>query len=143
MASWRDTASQQTQADLDSLLVASIPFAQDCLSRYGEFFPYAQSMSDTGKIELVAADPGLGERPASNAVIKFLLEYAQLRRDSLRAFAIVADVRTPGKKDGIQVRLQHRDGQALNVVLPYEIRRRKGIEYGTMSLALGTPSIWN
>jgi len=142
MASWRDTATKQTQAELDSLLMAALPFAQDCLSKFGEFFPYAVSLTEQGEIVNVAADPGMGDRPPSDTVIQYLEEYAQSRRDDLRAYAIVVDVRAPDRSDGIQVRLQHRDGQSLNVVLPYKVRRRKGVEYDTMSLSLGTKSLW-
>jgi hypothetical protein len=44
------------------------------------------------------------------------------RRNSIRALAIGADVQVPEEAtDAIEVRLEHRDGLAVTVLVPYQI----------------------
>jgi hypothetical protein len=45
---WRDTSSDQAQADLDALLNAVLPFAELTLSKYGEMFPFGAAVSPGG-----------------------------------------------------------------------------------------------
>lgn len=73
MPSWRDSASQQSQGDLDALLNASLPFAQQMLEKRGEFFPYGSVISLDGEMRMVAGEPGQGDRPLSNDVIATML----------------------------------------------------------------------
>src|SRR3978361_2517831 len=40
MADWRDTASEDTQADLDRLAQMSISFAESVLDEDGDFLPF-------------------------------------------------------------------------------------------------------
>ena len=66
------------------------------------------------------------------------------RRPSLRAAAVVANTRVPQlDSDAIEVALEHVDGQALRVLLPYVKRRfRRGVEYGLMNAASGSRRVW-
>jgi hypothetical protein len=56
----------------------------------------------------------------------------------------VADVRLRGEEsDAIQVEVEHREGVALKVFLPYQKKRfGGGIETGQMSAAAGERRIW-
>lgn len=125
MSSWRDTASAQAQADLDGLLNAALGFAQHQLAKRGEFFPYATAVTTDGHAEMIAAPPNpANDRPASSDVIASLVEQLTARRHQLRAAAIVADVRTAELGgDAIEVSLEHAEGPALRVLLPYTKRR--------------------
>ena len=58
MTSWRDSLSAEAQADMDNMLDAALPFAQQMLTKHGEFYPYAVSMSAGGEVAMVAADVG-------------------------------------------------------------------------------------
>jgi hypothetical protein len=64
MASWRDSASQQAQDDLDGLLNMTLPFAQQMLSKSGEFYPFGATVTTKGETRLLAGDLG-HEHPAS------------------------------------------------------------------------------
>jgi hypothetical protein len=44
----------------------------------------------------------------------------------------------------VHVELEHRDGQAIRVLLPYKRRRlRRGVDYGELGAAQGQPRIWS
>lgn len=65
------------------------------------------------------------------------------RRDHLRAAAVIADIRLPDGADAIRVELEHTEGPALTVLLPYSKKRfGKTIDYGQLSAATGTRHIW-
>lgn len=142
MTSWRDTASQQAQDDLDRLLDESLPFAQEMLEKHGEFFPYALAMSTTGEISHMAGDPGDGEQPASVAVLEVLTEGLRAARETNRAAALVSDVRL-ADSDALRVELEHKEGQAIVVLLPYRKKRlRRGVDYEPMRASGGERKIW-
>ena len=142
MASWRETASQQTQDDLDRLLELTLPFAQQQLAAHGELFPFAAAVDVDGEPRLISADPSLGERPASMDVLDQLVGGLREQAGDLRAAALVADVRA-GESDAVRVELEHRDGQAICVLLPYKRKRlRRGVDYGELAAAPGRQHIW-
>lgn len=142
VTSWRDTASAQAQADLDDLLGVVMPFAEQSLSAHGEFFPYGAVLAADGEARLIAADPGLGERPDSNSVLATLYDGARHDAPGLRAAAFVADVRANGS-DAVRVELEHAEGQAIVVVMPYSRSRfKKSVTFGQASGGLGEPRVW-
>lgn len=143
MTSWRDSASQGAQDDLDRLLDQSLPFAQDMLDKHGEFFPYAVAMSDAGEISLIAGDPGEGDQPTSVTVLEVLTEGLRAARDTNRAAALVSDVRL-ADSDAVRVEMEHREGQSIVVLLPYRKKRlRRGVEYEPMRAGAGESRIWS
>ena len=109
MASWRDTASDQAQADLDALLNAVLPLAEQTLSKRGEMCPFGAAVSSQGQLEMLAGDPGSGERPTSEAVLRALYDGARASSSTRRAFAFVAYVRADGA-DAVRVELEHQEG---------------------------------
>jgi hypothetical protein len=145
VTSWRDTASATAQGDLDGLLDAVLPFAEQQLERHGEFFPYGSTVSVEGQIAFVAADPGVGELPESHVLLDALYEAARSSADDVRAVAFVADVRLAGGSDAVRVQLEHKDGPVLVVLLPYS-QAGAGlgdtITFGPMSVSTGHGVVW-
>ena len=142
MTSWRASTSQQAQDDLDDLLSAVLPFATRSLEKYGEFFPFAATVATDGEVRLVGADPGDGEHPNSSDVLTLLREGITADRDSLRAAAYVADVLVEGS-DTVLVQLEHREGTALEVLVPYARSRfRKTLKTGGLSVQAGERYAW-
>lgn len=134
--------------DLDNLLNALLPFAQEMLGKYGEFHPFGASVKSDGTIALIGAADAT-EHPKSTDLIE-LLE-AGLRRDAadkkIRASGICCDVRVtvsnqPHETDAIQVSLEHSEGEVLNVFLPYEKKFWKRIHYGKMLASKGDVKIF-
>lgn len=144
MTSWRDAASAQAQADLDGLLTPALGFAQQQLEKHGEFFPYAVVVRADGETEMVAARPDADDdRPPSADVIDACRSTLAEQRDRLRAAAVVADARLPAGGDAIRVELEHTEGPALTVLLPYGKKRfGRGIDFGQLQAAAGTRHVW-
>lgn len=144
MTSWRDTASAQSQNDLDGLLNVTLGFAQQQLSTHGEFFPFAAALGTNGETEMIAALPSAStDRPAPADVIASCLDQLTTRRHRLRAAAVVSNVKTSALGDAIEVDLEHAEGHALQVVLPYTKRRlRKGAEFGQPHAQRGSKRVW-
>jgi hypothetical protein len=105
-------------------------------------FPFAAAVDVDGEPRLISADPSLGERPASIDVLDQLVGGLREQAGDLRAAALVADVRA-GESDAVRVELEHRDGQAICVLLPYKRKRlRRGVDYGELAAAPGRQHIW-
>jgi hypothetical protein len=128
---------------MDALLNAALPFAKQQLAKHGEFFPYAVAMGRNGQIAMIAGYTGT-QKPPSTEVLEMLYEGLRSKAEENRGTAIVADVRLKGEAtDAIQVEVEHRQGIALKVFLPY---RKKpfggGLETGQMRAEAGERRIW-
>lgn len=142
VTSWRDSASQQVQDDLDGLLNEVLPFAQQFLAEYGEFYPYGAAVTSDGETIIVGGDPDQGDHPSTDDVLQAVVSGLRENRDNLRAVAMVSDFRL-ADTDGVRVELEHREGQSMAVVLPYRRRRfPRGVEYGEMQADQGDRKIW-
>jgi hypothetical protein len=123
--------------DLDQLLSAAIPFAKEQLGKRGSFLPFGATMSTDGKVACNAAYEG---EPTTVGSLMGLLTEA-FRREasagSIRAAALCLDARTipPGqteKTDAICVRVEHENGEAADVFLPYKKGWFGKIRYGEL-----------
>jgi hypothetical protein len=142
VTSWRDTASTSAQEDLDGLLNLVLPFAGDLLGKNGQFYPFGASVSNDGAASVTATDPGLGEHPQPEQVLAGLYDGARARAADTRAAAFVTDVLIDGS-DAIRVDLEHQDGVALVVLMPYTpLGRKRFPRFGEMSVSPGEPQVW-
>src|SRR5579864_510623 len=112
MASWRDTASQLAQDDLDGLLNTTLPFAQQMIEKLRAFYPFGASVTSDGETRLVAGDSDGSEHPPSQAVLETILQGFRGSREALRAVAICSDVRL-SDVEAARIELEHREGQAI------------------------------
>jgi hypothetical protein len=133
--------------DLDALLVPLLEFAQEMLRKHGEYLPFGNVMTTNGDIELVAGYTG-SEQPPSQDVIDLLLGGARSRAATgeIRAAGICYDVRLrteDGKPtDAIAVSLEHRAGDAVQVLLPYSKGRFTGLRFGDLTAGPGEQRIF-
>jgi hypothetical protein len=151
MTSWRDETSQQTQDELDELLDVSIRAAQQQLDAAGEFYPFAVALDEPGKTHLVTPEVKTGPREIADVTEVFAMCWEALRAEagSLRAGSVVTNVGGPDG-DAIAVALEHREGPALEVFLPYEAqgktRGKKPAQkhlYGDLQAAPGQRRVWS
>jgi hypothetical protein len=142
MTSWRDSASEVEQNDLDGLLNTVLPAAKQLLEKYGEFFPFGAAVGSSGETKLLA-DAGHGDHPSSSDVLSALLENVRNQRDNLRAVAICSDVQT-AESDAVKIELEHREGAAIAVVVPYKKKHfGQSYEYSALEAGSAGKRIWS
>lgn len=145
MTSWRDSTSEEAQNDLDRLADATIAAARNFLDRNGEFIPFPMAIKADGELALIGLQqPETPEIPLSQDVIDGIVDLFRDRRDSIRALAIGADVRLASEDlDAIEVRLEHREGVSLSVLVPYlRDSLDESYEYEEPRVQVGEPVIW-
>ena len=116
----------------------------EMLTKRGEFFPYGVVMSRDGEIAMIAGYTGT-EKPPSTEVLDVLYEGLRTKAEENRGAAVVADVRLKAENtDAIQIEVEHREGTALKVFLPYRKRVFGGKpEAGEMRAEPGERRIWS
>ena len=124
--------------DLNLLKDAVLPVAKQLLSEYGEFFPYGAFMKLNGEVVDCSVSEA-EERPPSTTLIKILTEDFQRRaaKGEIRAAGICCDVRVARpsqaeKSDAVQFALEHANGEALDVFLPYDLDSSGEVLYGEL-----------
>ena len=127
--------------DLNALKDALMPVAKRMLAEHGEFFPYGALMKLDG--EIVNCSPYDGdEHPPSKKLIDILTQDFQLSaaKGEIRAAGICCDVRVatpehPEKIDAVQFALEHQNGEAVDVFLPYDLDSSGEVRYGALFAA--------
>jgi hypothetical protein len=123
MTNWREGASEEVQDDFDRLAEVTIAAARNFLDQGGDFIPFPMVIKADGELALIGLEqPVTPSVPNAQNVMKGIVELFRERRGSIRALAIGADVQVPEEAtDAIEVRLEHRDGLAVTVIVPYQI----------------------
>jgi len=125
--------------DLDQLLNALLPFAQQMLREHGEFHPFGGSMQTDGTISMAGAKVDGTDHPKAVDLIQLLEAGFQKNAEQgkIKASGVCFDVRVipPGKQDktdAIQANLEHIEGQAVSIFLPYKKGLFKKVTYGKL-----------
>jgi hypothetical protein len=124
--------------DLNKLLETMTPLAKRLLDEFGDFLPYGAIMKLDGAI-VDCAVSGEDENPPSKELINILTQDFQQRaaKGEIRAAGICCDVRVatpehPEKVDAIQFGLEHQNGEAVDVFLPYDLDSSGKVQYGEL-----------
>ena len=150
MTSWRDDTSQQAQDELDDLLDVSLRAARQRLDDVGEFYPFAVTIAEVGRVGVLTPQVQTGPRAVADVAEVFELCWTTLRgeADTARAGAVVTNVGGPDG-DAIAVALEHREGPAIEVFLPYVAQGRTNGKkppqrhrFGELQAAPGQSRIW-
>ena len=123
MTNWRDGASDEVQDDFDRLAEVTVAAARNFLDHNGDFIPFPMAIKADGELALIGLEqPATETVPDVDEVLGGIENLFRDRRDSIRALAIGSDVQVPEEAtDAIEVRLEHRDGLAVTVIVPYQI----------------------
>ena len=150
MTSWREDTSQQVQDELDDLLDVSLRAAQQRLDDAGEFYPFAVTIAEVGRVGVLTPQVQTGPRAVADVAEVFELCWTTLRgqADTARAAAVVTNVGGPDG-DAIAVALEHREGPAIEVFLPYVAQGKTNGKkppqrhrFGELQAAPGQSRIW-
>ncbi|RUP02158.1 MAG: hypothetical protein EKK34_25455 [Mycobacterium sp.] len=123
--SWRETASDDCQADFDALLDECIDIAANNLVRNWGLDPTAIAVDAGGGKSVVMAEDshGLSSREE-------LVNSLRSSASAIRSFAIVSRVSDDSADTLIEIHLEHRD-IAIQMVFPYEIPDSATFDLGT------------
>lgn len=145
MNSWRDDVSAEAQAELDSLLDSAFALAQRYLEKASDFTPFAIFRSEDGRfIHIEYNRESKGKPPAVETILINLLEQLRAVERDARCTAIVMNSRLDKERtDAIEVRLEHKSGGSLVVLLPYKRPLFGGTtEYGKLQGFSGKRLVW-
>jgi hypothetical protein len=122
MAGWRDSVTEEAQADLDDLVDAAVEFALERIASAGEFLPFTLAVSTQGDRQAIQPNYPRGEGLPITEQIAAQWRAVSDLRDSLRAAAVAVNVTLPEvNRDGIEISTEHREGVAIGLVFPYAI----------------------
>jgi hypothetical protein len=134
--------------EIQEVLNFLLPRAERMLNEDGEFYPYAVALDLAGTIEAVAPaietdDPDVGDLLV--ALHKDLRE--QAAEGSIRASGIAADVMLTDPDSGettdaVQLELDHADGDAVDIYVPYE-SADDGVKFGELVSAEGREPVFD
>jgi hypothetical protein len=150
VSSWRDETDQQAQDELDELLDVAVHAAQGRLDAAGEFYPFAVALEAPGVTAVVTPEVRTGPRELADVTEVFELcwEGLRARASALRAGAVVTNVGGPDG-DAVAVALEHAEGPAVEVFLPYtrqgKTNGKKPAQkylYGDLQAIAGRPRVW-
>ncbi|MBF6363888.1 hypothetical protein IU447_27665 [Nocardia farcinica] len=135
--SWRDSAPELVQNDLDGLLDSALSLAEQHLAERGGFFPFAMTVGLDGRVNVVNAVAEDAQTAKQRAV-----EALRSMRRRIRAAAVVVDVAVPASgSSGIEVHLEHAEGPAIGVLEPYAVRGGN-VSVGALEGYRTEPVIW-
>ncbi|MCP2276190.1 hypothetical protein [Nocardia amikacinitolerans] len=140
---WRSTASQQAQNDLDTLLRDSVTAVARTFETADSFDPFMLVVDIDGNTAIRKLPPG---NPATRTEQQFITAVQLANdRERLRARVAVFDVTAtaPITGDAIKALLEHREGIAIDVLVPYAITSDSlDIRLAAANAAVGTPRLW-
>lgn len=145
MHSWGPDVDDAAQRDLDRVLDAGLRLAQAHLAEAAHFEPELVVVADDGRVLGLAADrAGLGKHPEVDEVLASAVRQLRRVRSEVVATALVINTRLHKERtDAIEVRLEHRDGAAATILLPYK-RATFGarVDYGTLTGFVARRLVW-
>lgn len=118
---------EKSDREIGQLIQYSVGFADEALSKYGEFYPFASYVGPIGELVPIGIHSG-NEFPDSNDLIaefETLFEQSKLRGEIV-AYAIAIDVRITNQKfpqstDAIAIKTYHKKReQQITYYYPYE-----------------------
>ena len=137
------TPKEQCEVLLDQLL----PFAEEQMKKYREFYPFAAVILMDDTTELTACHDG-NEHPESKDVMNDLIQIhkqlASAGKIKVSGIAWNASVASADGKpfDAVIVSLEHKDGYSVIIGKPYKIGLFKKVTFGSLFAIEGKHNIF-
>jgi hypothetical protein len=138
----------EPREEIEALLNFLLPFAEDQLTKNGEFYPYAAVVDEHGDLNAVSADAGGDQPDVSELLVTLHARLAeQAAEGSIRACGIAADVTLTDpdsgeSTDAVQLELDHAEADAVDVYVPYE-SGGSGVKFGELVAAQGREPVFS
>lgn len=110
--------------DIQNILDVTLPFVENLLKEYGEFYPLASVVNLDGKVEqILLPEDEENDFPKSTSVIGEIKKELRWKRNEFLAIAIFYDVKVKEKEtDAIAVFVEHKkEKQAYTFYYPYKL----------------------
>jgi len=126
ISSNRVTLPANKMTDIERLIGTTLPFVEDLLKKYGEFFPLASAIQVNDSISQVATYDG-DEKPQSSKVIADLIKVFREKKENYKTIAIFYDVKvlnpiTNTKTDAVAIFIEPKnDSIAYTFYYPYSL----------------------
>ena len=134
--------------DIEQLLNSTIPFIEELLKKYGEFFPVASAVKTDGSIVQVGIYDG-DEKPLSDKLITDFKTEFKAKRGDYRSVTIFYDVSVVNpsseqKGDAIAVFVETKyDNDAYTFYFSYSLTSDKELEFGNSWKSLKEKEIFD
>jgi hypothetical protein len=126
--------------NFDSLLTFLLGFARKILPSQGGFSPFAAAVTNDGTIQPMAAYEGEHGSTQGHADLLIEAMRAAVDADKIVAGGLCTDIRVmppdgAALVDAIQVHLEHKNGECVEIFLPYEKISTHELRYGDLFAA--------
>ncbi len=137
---WRETTPRFVRDDFDVLLSFALKQATQLLEQSGTILPSALAMGIDGQVVQQAPYDTAVDGPT---LLSYLTQRLHAERDHLRAIVVTMESTTADGANVIGALLEHREGSALQVLLPYAKSRFRGrYTYGEPTFDTAESRIW-
>ncbi|MEN8150634.1 MAG: hypothetical protein ABFS86_12485 [Planctomycetota bacterium] len=143
------TPADELRQDGEELLNFLVPVAFTRLEADGEFVPFGAIVLAEGGVEPVEAAPGTAATKEPDEVFAEILESIRDDAESgkFRSAGLCADVHLVNEEDdtrtdAVRVYMERRDGEAMDVFLPYEAGPDGGFVRGQIFAVEAQPKLF-
>ena len=144
-----DRNEERAEHELEQLLNAVIPLAQRMLATHGQFYPFAAAVKQDGKLTFIPNAKEVQQKPAPQSLADRLREQLIMGASNgdYRATGLCQDVRVSlsgemGRSDAVLISIEHLNGRAMDVFLPYAADHEGDITYGEVFASPADPVVF-
>ncbi|WP_026508959.1 hypothetical protein [Butyrivibrio sp. MC2013] len=133
--------------ECEVLLGSILPFVQELLQKYKEFYPVGAVMDNDGNISFTSCKEE-SEHPESQFIIDALTQIhknkaeKQLIKASAIAWNAVIQDENGNNVDSIVVSLEHKDDYKVKIFERYKMGLFKKIQFSEITAVVGNTDIW-